>query len=938
MPVVMDTIELEIKQNADNASRAVDKLSKSFKSLESSSGSTKSSLSKISDIIGKITKVSAAFAFAKRAGNYIGGFIKESNDYVENLNLFTASMGKYAKEAQKYAEIVSEAVGIDPSDWMRGQGVFNTLLTGFGNTGEKAAFMSKNLTQLGYDISSFFNIPVEESMQKLQSGISGELEPLRRLGYDLSQAKLQSIALSLGIDQNVSSMDQAQKSMLRYYAIMTQVTTAQGDMARTLNAPANQVRILQAQITQLSRAIGNIFIPILNKVLPYIIAFVKALRIAAQGVADFFGFKLPDVDYSGVSSMADGIGDIADSYDNATKSAKKFQATILGIDEINKLNDNSDKAGGSTGISGTSGFDFDLPGYDFLAGLDSSLKEKSDALVDDMQKVLDVVLKIGAGILTWKITKGFINGVSGIFQTFSKLKSIVPLIFKSIPKVIGISLLISSVFTGINAGKTIGTENADGWGIVSTFLQGIFGGALLTGSLSAGIAIGLPLSVFVISYGIYQKRQGEIKEAWENSQTYKELQFVLEDARASVEVAKEITVNLEDKIIGIDEVESKFTTIRETASRMFELIDNGANPAIIKGYVDELNSYNLDGLKLEYNELTGSVGMSKDAVLNLIDTMKEQAKTKAYMKAIEEAYEAQAKLEIELSKLTRDRNAALKSLGELEYREKVLWAYQEEYDQLRYTIGLTDEQRQRMDWLNDEIMDTETGLEATQNAIKDVNSKVDELNGYVNDTSAELDEVKQTTKDAETAFGEYQTAGKNANETIKNSTKNLIDSIKSAGDTTLGLVGKLRKLGQDGKLAVEQVNQAVAHLQYPDVSKLNIDFSKIKTTADYMRAIGIPGYATGGFPSQGQLFVANESGPEMVGTMNGRTAVANNDQIVQGIYRGVYDAMMAVGNGNGGNMTIQIVDSSGDIRAETIINAADRRNRRDGKTVISVGS
>lgn len=91
-----------------------------------------------------------------------------------------------------YGETVSEVLGIDLSDWIRNQGVFNTLLTGFGDTADRAALMSKNLTQLGYDLSLFFNISVEDSMQKLQSGISGELEPLRRLGYDLSQARLGS--------------------------------------------------------------------------------------------------------------------------------------------------------------------------------------------------------------------------------------------------------------------------------------------------------------------------------------------------------------------------------------------------------------------------------------------------------------------------------------------------------------------------------------------------------------------------------------------------------------------------------------------------------------------------------------------------------------------------------------------------------------------------
>ena len=228
----------------------------------------------------------------KKAANLIGTWVSESNRYVENLNLFDATMGKYAESSKQYAEKIGDLMGIDPGEWMRSEGVFNTIITGFGVVSDRANIMSKNLTQLGYDLSSFFNISFADSMQKLTSGISGELEPLRRLGYDLSQARLKAVALSLGIDKSFNNMTQAEKAQLRYYAIMKQVTVAQGDMARTLNAPANQLRILQAQVIQVSRALGNVFIPVLTAVLPYIIAFVKLIRMAINAIASLFGFKL----------------------------------------------------------------------------------------------------------------------------------------------------------------------------------------------------------------------------------------------------------------------------------------------------------------------------------------------------------------------------------------------------------------------------------------------------------------------------------------------------------------------------------------------------------------------------------------------------------------------------------------------------------------------
>ena len=210
-------------------------------------------------------KISLAYIAMQRIARVIAGWISKSNQYIKSMNLVSVSLGEYADEAQKYAEKVGDAVGIDPAEWLKNQGVFNTLIEGFGVSGDRAAYMSQQLTQLGYDITSFYGeamgMSLEEAMQKLQSGIAGELEPLRRLGYDLSVARLQQEAYTLGIEKSVNAMTQGEKAELRYYAIMTQITDAHGDMARTIQSPANQLRILRMQVEQCARAFGNIFLP-----------------------------------------------------------------------------------------------------------------------------------------------------------------------------------------------------------------------------------------------------------------------------------------------------------------------------------------------------------------------------------------------------------------------------------------------------------------------------------------------------------------------------------------------------------------------------------------------------------------------------------------------------------------------------------------------------
>lgn len=425
----------------------------------------------------KALNVAAVAITFRKIGHFIAQAVTESNKYQEDLNLFTVALGQYAAKAQNYAEKVSDVMGIDPAQWLRNQGVFNTLLTGFGDTAERAQLMSQNLTQLGYDISSFFNISIEDAMQKLQSGISGELEPLRRLGYDLSQARLEQTALNLGIKESVANMTQAEKAELRYYAIMTQVTTAQGDMARTLEAPANQLRILQAQLTQAARAIGNIFIPALNAILPYAIAVVQVIREIANALANLAGFKLTDVDYSGVNSAAVGAGSLADNLDDAAGAAKKLKQYTAGFDELNVFAPNTGSGSGA-GAGGAGGFDFDLPTYDFLG-------DAVQTRIGEIKKMIEDTL---AEITT--IVSGFMLAVGAI------------LVVTGVNIPLGVGLMAAGA---VGLAATVGLNwTAMSSELASTLalITGVVGGFLLAlGAIMAFSGANLPLGIALMALG-----------------------------------------------------------------------------------------------------------------------------------------------------------------------------------------------------------------------------------------------------------------------------------------------------------------------------------------------------------------------------------------------------------------------------------------------------
>ena len=425
----------------------------------------------------KALNVAAVAITFRKIGHFIAQAVTESNKYQEDLNLFTVALGQYADEAKEYAEYVSDIMGIDPAQWLRNQGIFNTLLTGFGDAAERAQLMSQNLTQLGYDLSSYANIPIEEAMLKLQSGISGELEPLRRLGYDLSQAKLQQTALNLGIKESVANMTQAEKAELRYYAIMTQVTTAQGDMARTLEAPANQLRILQAQLTQAARAIGNIFIPALNAILPYAIAVVQVIREIANALANLAGFKLTEVDYSGVNSAAVGAGSLADNLDDAAGAAKKLKQYTAGFDELNVFAPNTGSGSGA-GAGGAGGFDFDLPTYDFLG-------DAVQTRIGEIKKMIEDTL---AEITT--IVSGFMLAVGAI------------LVVTGVNIPLGVGLMAAGA---VGLAATVGLNwTAMSSELASTLalITGVVGGFLLAlGAIMAFSGANLPLGIALMALG-----------------------------------------------------------------------------------------------------------------------------------------------------------------------------------------------------------------------------------------------------------------------------------------------------------------------------------------------------------------------------------------------------------------------------------------------------
>lgn len=424
--------------------------------------------------------------------------LESANEYIEALNLFYVSMGSYADKAQDYANLVGDSYGVDPAEFMKMQATFMDVSKSFGTASGTAYTMSKALTQLTYDISSLYNLKVDESLNKVRSALVGEIEPIRALGKDLSVANLKLLATELGITANVDAMNQSEKAMLRTISLLRQSNSAMGDMARTLEQPANQFRILKAQLTLLGRAIGDLFLPLVQKTLPYMIALVKVGQRIVSAFAALAGFELPKFDYA--DSVIKGNEGVADSADGAAKSMKKLYQ--LSFDELNILGSQNSSSSG-TGMSAAD-----------LAKLEAELNRLAK-LEDDMfsKNLGETTDKIAVQIENW-ITKGkdVEEWAAGIWEDFKGIKDAaaavadslglwkIPAAIADLAKSLGLDVgAVDFNFGTSTQGKVTGGDTlknllgsglgaALGIGALAIAATGVGGGLLAKG---LGIALGI---------------------------------------------------------------------------------------------------------------------------------------------------------------------------------------------------------------------------------------------------------------------------------------------------------------------------------------------------------------------------------------------------------------------------------------------------------------
>ena len=383
----------------------------------------------------------------KAIAEYLGNAVAKFNDFYEATDLFHNAMGNLSGEADTLISKMQGLLGVDPTKAMTYMATIQSLGTSFGLTSDKAYVLSKNLTQLAYDEGSYWNKDVAETFTAMPSAISGEIEPIRRLGIDLTQARLQQELLALGFNKQVSSLSQADKAVLRYIAIMKQTANVQGNLAQTIQSPANQIKILKAQLDMLAKSVGSLLSPALKAILPPLIAAVQLIREFVEWVAKLMGVKVVFTDFTKSADSVGGIGDaMDDTADSTKKAAKALKDYTMGFDELNIIDPTQGSSGSGSGASaGNILGDVDLSGYDMFKNY---VGTSIDEMKQKIKSMLPLIATVATALAAWKLT----NLIMDIVDAISKMNALKSIVLGLGVFTVGVVLEITGIKDAIENG------------------------------------------------------------------------------------------------------------------------------------------------------------------------------------------------------------------------------------------------------------------------------------------------------------------------------------------------------------------------------------------------------------------------------------------------------------------------------------------------------
>lgn len=240
---------------------------------------------KSTDAFSRLAKAIGLVMIARKALGTIKTGIDYASDLAEVQNVVDVTFGSATEAINSWSKECLAAYGMNEVSAKRYAGTIGAMLKSSGLAGDSIVDMSKDMVGLAGDMASFYNLDLETAFEKIRSGISGETEPLKQLGINMSVANLEAYALSQGITTAYNEMSQAEQVMLRYNYLMSTTADAQGDFARTQDSYANQTRLLSESWLEFTGVMAEQLLPVLTTIVSWLNNIVAFLTENADMVS-----------------------------------------------------------------------------------------------------------------------------------------------------------------------------------------------------------------------------------------------------------------------------------------------------------------------------------------------------------------------------------------------------------------------------------------------------------------------------------------------------------------------------------------------------------------------------------------------------------------------------------------------------------------------------
>ena len=389
MAMTVDELQVLITAQTSKFNSEIAKVQSQISGLDKNVKNTSTNMTKsFGSLAAKVISVGAIIKATASS-------ITRAMNYIEDENLFQVSMKKWADSTRDWSKQVQDSVGVSAA-WLRKySGVMTNMTASMGLAQDQAVQLGRGVALLSNDIASFYNISAESAFEKIQSAMAGMPRPLQELGIMVRDSEVKQTAYANGIARTGEELNTQQKALATYLAILQRTSNAQGDLARTINSPANQMRMLKTSIIDLGVAIGTMFQPLLSVVLPVLNAIVIAATRAFQALASLFGIEFDASayadDFSDISTGVESVGDAADS---SGGKVKKLAKQLAAFDEMNTLNKNGDSSGGGSGGGGGGG-SVSLPKIDWDKLYSGGFDKVTNKALEMADKIYKAFEKLG---------------------------------------------------------------------------------------------------------------------------------------------------------------------------------------------------------------------------------------------------------------------------------------------------------------------------------------------------------------------------------------------------------------------------------------------------------------------------------------------------------------------------------------------------------------